>query len=219
MKYRLVIFDLDGTLLNTLDDLAASVNYALDVNGFPQRTVSEVKAFVGNGIRNLIKRAVPDGADDAQTEGVFDAFKEHYSLHCADKTRPYDGVTGLLERLRGNGVLTAVLSNKADFAVRSLCEDYFPSLLDCAVGEREAEGIPKKPAPDAVNLILSQFGVERKDAVYVGDSDVDVQTAVNAGLDLIAVDWGFRERELLEKCGAEIIVSDPEEILTIVCGE
>ncbi len=216
MKYRLAIFDLDGTLLNTLDDLAASVNHALEKNSLPQRTVSEVKSFVGNGIKNLIKRAVPNGTSDEQTEIVFSDFKEYYASHCADSTRPYEGVNELLGRLRESGVMTSVLSNKADFAVKTLCEDYFPGLLDSAVGEREADGIPKKPAPDAVDIMLEQLGVAHRDAVYIGDSDVDVQTARNAGLDLIAVNWGFRERELLKKCGAETIVSTADELFCII---
>lgn len=217
MKYKLVIFDLDGTLLNTLDDLALSVNHALNKNSLPQRTIDEVKSFVGNGIKNLIKRAVPQGTDDSLTEKVYQDFKKYYTLHCADMTRPYEGITTLIKQLRQSDIMTAVLSNKADFAVKSLCNNFFPELFDCAYGE--IEGIPKKPAPDGVFTILNQLEVKRSEAVYIGDSDVDVETAQNSGLDLIAVDWGFREHAILENCGAETIVSVPHEIFDIVTGK
>lgn len=214
MKYRLAIFDLDGTLLNTLTDLAGSVNHALEKNGLPLRSIDEVRNFVGNGIRKLIDRAVPENTAVETADKVFSDFKEHYTIHSADSTAPYEGITELLRVLRKDGCLTAVVSNKADFAVKELCKQYFIGLIDVAIGERS--GVPRKPSPESVYEVLEALGVSQREAVYIGDSDVDVMTAKNAGLDLIAVDWGFRERELLQKSGAETIVSLPSEIADII---
>ena len=211
MKYRLAIFDLDGTILNTLEDLADSTNYALSVHNMPGRTIDEVRRFVGNGIHKLIERAVPQGSTDEQIERVFATFKEYYKEHCAVKTRPYDEIMELLKTLREKGVLTAVVSNKGDFAVQILCKDYFPGLFDFAVGERE--GIRRKPAPDSVLAVLEQFHISKEDAVYIGDSEVDIQTAENAGMKEIAVTWGFRSEDFLKENGADCLVHTPEELL------
>lgn len=214
MRYRLVIFDLDGTLLNTLEDLADSVNYALSVCGFPKRTIEEVRCFVGNGIRLLIERSVPQGTQKEKTDRVYEEFMEHYTLHCADKTKPYDGILKLLCSLRRAGIKTAVVSNKADAAVKELCKKYFAGLLDEAVGERM--GIRRKPAPDSVKEVLKRLGMEEKQAVYIGDSDVDVETAANAGLEEIAVTWGFRDKDFLLQSGAKLFASVPEEIEELI---
>ena len=163
MRYKLAVFDMDGTILNTLEDLADSTNYALKANGLPERTIDEVRRFVGNGIRLLIERAVPTDTDKKLTDKVFDTFKEYYKTHCAVKTRPYDGIKDVLLELRKAGCLTAVVSNKADFAVQDLCKDYFDNLFDFAIGERE--GIKKKPAPDSVFEVLSKLNVEKDNAV------------------------------------------------------
>lgn len=216
MHKQLVIFDLDGTLLDTLDDLADAVNWALEQEQLPRRTREEVRAFVGNGIRNLIERAVPAGTEAAQTDRVFAGFKARYAGHCADKTRPYPGILELLARLRAEGIRTAVVSNKADFAVQTLCRDYFPGLVDCAVGERA--GIPKKPAPDSVQEVLRALEIPREQAVYVGDSDVDVLTARNAGMDGILVLWGFRDRQTLERAGAKTFAATAEELCAALIG-
>ena len=216
MRKQLVIFDLDGTLLDTLDDLADAVNWALKQEQLPRRTREEVRAFVGNGIRNLIERAVPAGTEAAQTDRVFAGFKARYAGHCADKTRPYPGILELLARLRAEGIRTAVVSNKADFAVQTLCRDYFPGLVDCAVGERA--GIPKKPAPDSVQEVLRTLEIPREQAVYVGDSDVDVLTARNAGMDGILVLWGFRDRQTLERAGAKTFAANAEELCAALIG-
>lgn len=208
---KLIIFDMDGTILNTLEDLADSTNTALTAHGFPQRTVEEVRHFVGNGIRKLIERAVPAGTPPEVTERVLADFQAHYAAHCADKTKPYDGVTELLAALKEKGYLTAVVSNKADFAVQSLCETYFAGLFDFAVGERE--GIRRKPCPDSVFAALSHFRAAPEDAVYIGDSEVDLETAKCAGIDEISVEWGFRDRAFLEAHGADCFVKRPEEIL------
>ncbi len=214
MRYKLAVFDMDGTILNTLEDLADSTNYALKANGLPERTIDEVRRFVGNGIRLLIERAVPTDTDKELTDKVFDTFKEYYKTHCAVKTRPYDGIKDVLLELRKTGCLTAVVSNKADFAVQDLCKDYFDNLFDFAIGERE--GIKKKPAPDSVFEVLSKLNVEKADAVYIGDSDVDFATSVNAGMDVIMVGWGFRDAEFLREKGVKRIIKQPSEILDII---
>lgn len=214
MRYKLAVFDMDGTILNTLEDLADSTNYALKANGLPERTIDEVRRFVGNGIRLLIERAVPTDTDKKLTDKVFDTFKEYYKTHCAVKTRPYDGIKDVLLELRKAGCLTAVVSNKADFAVQDLCKDYFDNLFDFAISERE--GIKKKPAPDSVFEVLSKLNVEKDNAVYIGDSDVDFATSVNAGMDVIMVGWGFRDEEFLREKGAKRIIKQPSEILDII---
>ncbi len=217
MKYQLAIFDLDGTLLNTLEDLTDSVNHALSVHNMPARTLAEVRSFVGNGILNLIKRAVPHGTSDSEIQSAFETFHAHYKIHSADKTCPYDGVIPMLEMLKNSGVKLAVHSNKADYAVQDLCTKYFSGIFDAVAGEKQ--GVQKKPSPDGVNAILEEIGIERKSAVYIGDSDVDVQTAKNAEIPCISVDWGFRDRDILEKAGAEIIVSSPQKVAELVVEE
>ena len=212
--YKLIIFDLDGTILNTLEDLADSTNYALVMNGFSERTMEEVRTFVGNGIGKLIERAVPAGTGAEVVNKVLADFTEYYGKHCADKTRPYDGIPELINVLRERGYQTAVVSNKADFAVQELCEQYFSGLFDFVVGERKE--IRRKPAPDSVLEVLERLHVEKEDALYIGDSEVDVQTAENAGIHQISVEWGFRTRDVLLSCGAEHIVMKPEEILALV---
>jgi phosphoglycolate phosphatase len=211
---KLVIFDLDGTILDTLEDLCDATNYALGCFGFGARTLDEVRRFVGNGIGKLIERAVPDGTDEKTTEAVLATFKEYYGEHCEDKTAAYDGVMEMLEELRAAGIKTAVVSNKADFAVQKLCEKYFDGMFDVCVGERS--GVPRKPAPDSVYGILNELGVAACDAVYVGDSDVDIATARNAGLDEILVSWGFRGREFLLEHGAKVVVDEPVGIVARV---
>lgn len=216
MKYTLAVFDLDGTILDTLGDLAASLNFALAENGLPARTKDEVRMFVGNGIRLLIERGVPSGTPVSVTDRVHSDFTAHYSRHCADTTKPYDGIKELIYALRAAGCKTAVVSNKADYAVQSLCRDYFPSMLDAAVGERA--NVRKKPEPDSVNEVLRELSVNRADAVYIGDSDVDIRTAANAGMDGIFVGWGFRGEKFLKEHGAAVIVKKPSEISDIIIG-
>lgn len=210
MNYQLAIFDLDGTLLDTLEDLADSVNYVMRSFGCPERTLPEVRAFVGNGIRKLVERSAPKGTAEEEVDRMLARFIEYYKEHCADKTRPYAGIPELLQALREKGVKIAVVSNKADAAVKALCEQYFPGMLDEAVGERA--GIARKPAPDTVNEVLKSLQIDKSRAVYIGDSEVDVQTARNAELDCIAVDWGFRDASVLKEAGAEVIVSTPEAL-------
>lgn len=214
MKYELFIFDMDGTILNTLEDLADSLNYALDQYGYPVRTMEEVRSFVGNGVRKLVERGAGSAVSQTELDKLCAAQKEYYSVHCADKTKPYDGICELLQTLRKEGCKTAVNSNKADYAVQALVVQYFDGLFDAAAGDKP--DMRKKPAPDAVNKILSRLQVPRERAVYIGDSDVDIETARNARLDCISVDWGFRDREVLKSKGAGLIVSNPSEILQYV---
>lgn len=211
MAYSVAVFDLDGTLLNTLDDLKNSVNYALAQMGFPVRSLGEVRAFVGNGVGLLIERAVPPGTDAAKTARCLEIFKAHYADHMEDLTRPYDGILDMLAELKRRGVVVAVVSNKFDTAVKTLCEKYFPGLVDVAAGESET--VQRKPAPDAVYAALERCGGKAEVAVYIGDSDVDVLTAQNAGLPFVGVSWGFREPALLRELGAKDVVDDPAELL------
>ncbi len=215
MLYDTVIFDLDGTLLDTLPDLHGAVNHALEENGFPERTIDEVRAFVGNGIFNLIKRAVPAGASEEATLSTFESFKAYYKDHANDKTAPYDGIDRLISRLREKGIKLGVVSNKAQFAVSDIMEHYFGGLFDVAFGE--CEGKPRKPAPDRVFEAMGILGGER--ALYVGDSEVDVETAKNAGLDAVLVTWGFRSRSELEAAGAKVFAHTSDELYRIIIGE
>lgn len=210
----MVIFDLDGTLLDTLDDLCNSVNYSLRTNNFPERSLAEVRTFVGNGIRLLKERSVPEGTSKELIDKTFECFKTYYAVHCNDKTKTYPGVMDMLKELKKNGYKIAVLSNKAQYAVTKLCDIYFNNLLDDAVGARE--NVAKKPSPDALYICAENNNINLNNVIYVGDSDVDVATANNAGVKGIAVTWGFRSRELLIKCGAENLADNTDELLQIL---
>ena len=216
MNYKLAVFDMDGTVLDTLQDLHVSCNVALEATGYPLRTFEEIRSFVGNGIRNLMERIVPAGTAVAEIDRVHAAFMAHYSVHSADTTAPYAGVVDLLRELREAGVLTAVVSNKAHAATVPLCGLYFPDLFDAIAGERESEGIPKKPAPDGVWGIMKELKVAAAEAVYIGDSEVDVATARNAGLDGIFVTWGFRTPAQLREAGATTIVDTTAEVKALI---
>ena len=211
--YQCYIFDLDGTLLDTLGDLSASVNYALREHGMPEHSLDEVRRFVGNGVRLLMERAVPSGTANPQFEDAFSTFRQHYMAHSLDTTRPYDGIPETLTALRQRGCHIAVVSNKMMAATQELCRHFFPDTIEVAIGEHEAEGIRKKPAPDTVYAGLCQLGAEKDHAVYVGDSDVDIQTAANAGLPCISVLWGFRDKDFLIQHGAKTLISAPHELL------
>lgn len=208
-----VIFDLDGTLLNTLGDLTDATNFALGTLGYPARTEDEVRAFVGNGIGKLIERALPAGAGEADAQKALAAFKEHYESHCTHRTAPYAGVPELLDRLEGNGYRLAIVSNKADFAVQLLRDRYFPRIA-LAIGERE--GIGRKPAPDSLLAAMETLSSRPEDTVYVGDSDVDIETARNAGVDCVSVTWGFRTVGFLMSKGAQITVQKPDELANLL---
>lgn len=209
-QYNTVIFDLDGTLLDTLDDLADATNYALRSMGMPERTIEEVRFFVGNGVRRLMELAVPDGFDNPKFEETFAKFKEYYGVHCNDKTKAYEGVVDLLRELKEEGYALAIVSNKLDSAVKELSEIYFEGIVKVAIGEKE--GVAKKPAPDTVYKALEELGMPTEGAVYVGDSDVDVMTAKNAGLPCISVLWGFRDKEFLIEHGAAQFAETAEDV-------
>lgn len=215
MKKKLIIFDLDGTLLDTLGDLHASVNFALESQGLPLRSIDEVRTFVGNGIFRLISRAVPEGISEETLNAVFEAFKAHYAAHSMDSTVPYDGMGELLLRLRAAGCRLGVVTNKADSAAKPIIAHYFPGLFDSVAGERE--GVRKKPAPDTVFEVMRSMSCTPEDSVYIGDSDVDLQTAENSGCDCIGVSWGFRGRRFLEENGAKAI-ADTVEALAAMLG-
>lgn len=213
-KYEAVIFDLDGTLLNTLEDLRNSVNYSLRLYGMAERSMEEIRHFVGNGVQRLMELSVEEGCPQETFEQVFSVFKEHYAVHCNDKTGLYPGIEALLSELKRKGFSMAIVSNKYYEGVQILKEQYFKEYLSVAIGEKE--GIRKKPAPDTVLEALKILDIPKEKAVYVGDSEVDIATAKNTGMDCITVAWGFRTRAEQEKAGAEVFVQKPEEILELL---
>ena len=215
-RFRTIIFDLDGTLLDTLDDLWASTNYALEQCGYPTRTREEVRRFVGNGVKNLILRAVPEGTSEDASDACLTIFREHYKEHLNDHTGPYAGIMELLQTLRADGCRIGVVSNKFDAAVKLLCAEYFGELIDAAIGESPAAA--KKPAPDTVFLALKELNASADTAVYIGDSEVDIQTAANASLPCISVTWGFRSRELLAKLKPDYLCDTASEVLAVIRG-
>lgn len=200
MAYTTVLFDLDGTLLNTLADLRASMNRALAMCAFPPHTLAEVRSFVGNGIKDYTARAVPEGTSENVKAIVLANFKDDYAFHCMDETVPYDGILPMLELLKARGIKTAIVSNKADFAVQALGKHYFDGLVTLSRGERPET--PKKPAPDMLYKVMEELSADPDSTLFVGDSDVDCLTARNAGLDVVLVDWGFRDRDILEELAA-----------------
>ena len=218
LRYDTIIFDLDGTLLDTLEDLKNAVNYALEEMGWPARSLDEVRLFVGNGVAKLMERAVPAGTGPADTARALDIFKAYYARHSKDKTAPYPGILETLEALRAMGCKLAVVSNKFDAAVKDLARDYFPGLMDLAAGENEAGGVPKKPDPAMVLQTMGALNAAPERAVYVGDSDVDLETAKNAGLPCISVTWGFRDRGFLLDHGATVFADSPGDLLSLIGG-
>lgn len=214
MKKTTYIFDLDGTLLDTLQDLAAAVNFALRKNGMEEHSIDDIRRFVGNGVRKLIERAVPDGSKNPRIDEVFADFRSYYMQHSLDTTKPYDRITEILQELKMRGCKMAVVSNKMMAATQELVAHFFPE-IEVAIGENEAEGIRKKPAPDMVFEALNRLGAEAESAVYIGDSDVDIQTARNAGVLCISVLWGFRNRKFLLEHGAQRFIEKPSEIIGV----
>lgn len=221
-KIKLVIFDMDGTILDTLQDLTDSVNHSLSVNGYQTRTLKEIRSFLGNGRRKLVERAVPDNITTEEIDKVFNELVKYYPKNCTNKTKPYEGIIELFEKLKENGIHIAVNSNKDDSEVRILVNKYYDNLVEYSVGAME--NVPKKPANDGVNTIMEYFNVSREETIYVGDSDVDIKTAVNSNIDAFIVDWGFRDHDCLQDCinkvyedmnysGNMEIVSGCEELL------
>lgn len=213
-NYDTVIFDLDGTLLNTLEDLKDGVNHVLKEHGYPQRTLEEVRQFVGNGIRRLMELAVPEGVAGEMFEEVFEEFHTYYTAHCQIKTCAYDGILELLQELKEQGYALAIVSNKNQGAVSELNEIYFKEWIETAIGQ--TDGIRKKPAPDTVLQALKMLGKEKETALYVGDSEVDFQTAENAGMDCVLVTWGFRTTEELETFTPVARIKRPQELLNVL---
>lgn len=211
MAYSAAIFDMDGTILDTLDDLSASTNYALALHGLPTKDITSTRRNLGNGMQTLIERSVPNGTPEYLTKQVLADFKAHYAEHNAVATAPYPGTLELIDALRAQGLLCAVVSNKGDFAVQDLAKQYFPHKFDYVIGERA--DIRRKPAPDMVLAALKSFGLTPADCVYIGDSEVDIATANNTGCDCIVVEWGFRDRDFLREAGATRIVQDNDELL------
>lgn len=210
-RYQAVVFDLDGTLLDTLEDLMNSVNHGLTLMNMPERSLDEIRHFVGNGVQRLVELAVPQGTGQEEIDQVFSFFKEHYARHCNDKTDVYPGTLELLADLKKRGFQMAIVSNKLQEGVDALSRQYFAPYTKVAIGARD--GIKKKPAPDTVLEALRLLGVAKEDAVYVGDSEVDIATAANVGMDCIMVAWGFRTREEQENAGGKVFVDAPEKIL------
>ena len=208
---KALIFDLDGTLLNTIGDLHCSTNFALRSFGFPERTIDEVNSFVGNGLAMLIRRSLPDGTSEEMMQEVLREMKRHYAEHYHDLTLPYPGIMELLTECKAKKIPMAIVSNKADPFVKNLRELFFDDFIDVAMGE--SADLPRKPAPNMVYVAMEQLGVSAKDAFYVGDSEVDVQTAKNAGLPCLAVTWGFRSEDTLINAGATDLIRDPMELL------
>lgn len=209
-----VIFDMDGTMLDTLEDLADAVNHALSKSGYPLRTLEEIREFVGNGVYALMERALPQGISRDEVLKNLEAFKAYYEVHSQDKTKPYDGIKELLAQLKGAGIKTAILSNKYDGAVKALAEEYFPGYIDLPAGEQE--GIPKKPQPEGIYAIIEKLGSSKEMTLYVGDSEVDAMTAKNAGLPFVGVTWGFRDVEVLRSHGADFIINRPDELWNVI---
>ena len=214
-KIRAVLFDLDGTLSNTLNDLAASVNHALAAHGYPVHEVPAYRYFVGNGAYLMIQRALPENArDDANVKRLQETFLAYYAVHSQDTTGPYDGVTELVERLRREGYATAVVTNKPDAAAQDIVASMFPGLFDVVIGQRD--GIPTKPDPAMPHLVMDKLGVSPEECVFMGDSNVDILTGANSGAHAVGVLWGFRDREELLAAGAEDLIEKPDELMAVL---
>ena len=211
-KITTIIFDMDGTVLNTLDDLTDSVNYVFSKFGLPARSRDEYRQFFGNGIGYAMKCAAPEGTPDSLIEEMIPVFKEYYDIHCLDKTGPYDGIIDLMKELWDSGYKMAIVSNKIDSAVKELNERFFSEYVSVAIGERP--GVNRKPAPDTVFAALAELGSSTDEAVYIGDSEVDLMTAKNSNLPCIAVLWGFRDRDFLIKNGASAFAKTPKDIIS-----
>lgn len=212
MGIRAVIYDMDGTVLDTLDDLKNAANAAMAAFGYPQLSREQVRRYVGNGSRRLLELAIGEGAEDAEIERVLDWYKPYYDAHCRILTAPYPGVPAMMARLRQAGLRQAIVSNKPDSAVKSLASEFFPGLAELALGEREREGIRRKPWPDMIDAAREALGLARGECVYVGDSEVDILTARQAGLPCLSVTWGFRSREELLAAGASVLLDSPGQL-------
>lgn len=211
---KAILFDLDGTLLDTIEDLTASTNHALRKFSLPERSVDEVRSFVGNGVRRLMQQAVPTNTSDELFEEIFAAFKDYYFKHSYDYTLPYPGIMPLLSELKKKGLKLGIVSNKWHTAVQELSRCFFSDLIEVAIGESETT--PRKPNPEGVFAALKALGCNAEEALYVGDSNIDIMTAQNAGIKCISVTWGFRDEEFLKAHHAETLIHTPQELLAII---
>ena len=216
MRYKTILWDLDGTLLNTLTDLVNSVNHALTTCRLPNVDAARVSAGTGNGVRELLMACTPDGENCPKFKEVCDAFVAHYDKHSSDFTVPYDGIMDTLQTLKEAGATLGIVSNKLDWAVKQLGDLHFAGMMSVCVGERK--GVRRKPAPDVVLAAMEELGVAKEDAVYIGDSEIDVKTAINVGMDCIAVTWGFRTRQQLLDAGATVLVDSIDELKALLLG-
>ena len=213
-KYDTVIFDMDGTLIDTLEDLTDSVNHALAIYDFPLRTTAEIRTFIGNGVGHLMELSIPGGLNNPDYEMCLAAFRSHYAGNMQNKTIAYDGITELLKQLSQAGYKLAIVSNKYDKAVKELSHFYFPGLINLTMGE--TEGMPRKPSPDIICKVLAQLASVADKVVYVGDTDVDAATAKNSGIIFVGVTWGYGDKEVLKNNGADYIIEDPQELRNIL---
>ena len=214
MNTKLVIFDMDGTVLDTLSDLLSAMNHSLEKHGYSKHTLDEMKTFVGSGLYMMAVRAMPEGTDKAIIDSVFTEFKAYYAAHLNIETKPYPGIVSMMETLREKGISMGISSNKFQEGAQMLADCHFGSLIGCTIGESAV--YPKKPDPAGTNAIAAHFGAEKGNILYVGDSDVDVQTAKNAFLPCLCVSWGFRSKEQLTHAGATKIVDTVEELTSSI---
>lgn len=214
MKFDTVIFDLDGTILYTLEDLTDSLNAILSREGYPLRCMEDVRRFIGEGYRLLLERALPEGTNAQEIDRCTELFRIEYYANIANKTKPYDGIIPLLRELKTMGIRVGVVSNKSDEATKEACRHYFQGYIDVAIGDSPLRN--RKPAPDNVYEAARQLGSDKQKTIFVGNSNVDVQTAKNAGLTCVGVTWGYRSREVLISEGADFIIDLPEELLAIL---
>ncbi len=213
MRYKAVIFDMDGTILNTLDDIVGSVNYSLREAGYPERTRKDIRKYLGKGVRELIANSLPQNTAESEIEKVIGIYAPYYKEHCNDATKPYDGIKGVISEIRKAGLKTAVISNKADNLVQELAVQHFAGLFDVVAGWRD--DVRRKPYPDMVYEVLEKLSVDKKDVVFVGDSEIDAQTAANAGLNCISVPWGFRDLDELKESDTVKIAHDMQELVLL----
>ena len=214
MRYDLAIFDMDGTVLDTIKDLTGSLNFGLRKYGYPEKSVDDVRSYVGDGMRTTISRAVDSDPHSDKVDKIYECFREYYPLHCSDTTLPYTGIVGLLADLKRSGCINAIVSNKGDPEVKKLSGKFFGSSVGTAIGQRS--GFARKPDPVSVLEVMNKYGIDKKKCVYIGDSGIDIETATNAGIDCISTSWGFKGRSFLEDYGAKTIVDRAEEIEDII---
>ena len=217
MEYKTAIFDMDGTILDTLSDITNAANAAMRFARTPERTEEEVRRFVGNGAYKLIERCLPAGTERRRIEEVLAFYRPYYETHAENKTAPYPGISSLLSALKLRGIRLAVVSNKPDGAVKRLAARYFHGLFDLAIGERP--GLRVKPYPDLMEVAMGLLRADPAETVYIGDSDVDIETAKNAGISCISVSWGFRDEAFLKRSGASVIVKDADALYEAITGD